>query len=172
MTSSAADIEAVIDAHIEPADSPEGRRSTKEMLKKYFTALRSRDLEGIAQFMDTDSVVEIPFGESGKTDTASYRVYRGKDAILGFWATAFKAEGKIHGWSESDMTINGDGSRVIFEFRNFITMANGTEYRNRYVMRMDIADGKIMHCKEYYNPIQSAFAFGRPIAGKLYIDSL
>jgi hypothetical protein len=38
--------------------------------------------------MTDDVVTEIPFGESGKTDEGSFRVYRGLDEVLGFWATA------------------------------------------------------------------------------------
>ena len=53
-----------------------------------------------------------------------------------------------------------------------LTMANGRDYRNRYVMKMVTADGLVAHVREYYNPIQSAYAFGRPIAGRLVLDEL
>ena len=39
-------------------------------------------------------------------------------------------------------------------------------------MRFDLVGGKIKHCKEYYNPIQSAYAFGRKIAGQFTIETL
>ncbi len=46
------------------------------------------------------------------------------------------------------------------------------DYRNRYVMRIDFAGHRIAHCREYYNPIQSAYAFRRKIAGQFMVDSL
>jgi hypothetical protein len=39
-------------------------------------------------------------------------------------------------------------------------------------MRFDFVGGKLKHCKEYYNPIQSAYAFGRKVAGKFTIEEL
>jgi hypothetical protein len=39
-------------------------------------------------------------------------------------------------------------------------------------MRFDIVGGKTGHCKEYCNPIQSAYAFGRKIAGQFTIETL
>jgi ketosteroid isomerase-like protein len=51
-------------------------------------------------------------------------------------------------------------------------MASSKTYRNRYVMRFDIVGGKIKHCKEYHSPIQSAYAFGPPVAGRFTIEAL
>ena len=74
--------------------------------------------------------------------------------------------------SEAVVTMTVDGSRVFMEFRVHLTMKSGKEYRNRYVMRVDLVDGKVSRCKEYYNPIQSAYAFGRLVAGKHMLESL
>jgi len=166
------DYDNLIDGYVHPADSPQGRATTLDALKRYFRALRAKDLQTLQTLMTDDVVTEIPFGESGKTDEGSFRVYRGLDEVLGFWATAFKAEGKSHGVTETDLTISADGSRVFLEGRGHLTMSSGKTYRNRYVMRFDFVGGKIKHCKEYYNPIQSAYAFGRKIAGQFTIETL
>jgi ketosteroid isomerase-like protein len=172
MSTDLKDFDNLIDNYIHPADSPKGRATTLAALKSYFRALRGKDLETLRTLMTDDVVTEIPFGESGKTDEGSFRVYRGMDQVLDFWATAFKAEGKSHGMTETDITVNADGSRVFIEGRGHLTMASGRTYRNRYVMRFDFVRGQIKHCKEYYNPIQSAYAFGRKIAGQFTIDAL
>jgi uncharacterized protein len=166
------DVDNLIDSYIHPADSATGRETAKLLLKRYFQTLRARDLEALAALMTDDVVVEIPFNESGKTDEGAFRVYRGRDQVLGFWATAFKAEGESHGLTETDITVSADGSRVFIEGRGHLTMASRKTYRNRYVVRFDIVGGKIKHCKEYYNPIQSAYAFGRPVAGRFTIEAL
>ena len=155
-----------------PADSPEGRATALKVMAAWFDRVHAKDLDSIATLMTEDVVVELPFNESGKTDQASYRIYRGIPAVLDFWATAFKHEGTIHPWEETDLTINSDGSRAFLEARGNLTMTNGRNYRNRYVMRFDFRDGKLSRCKEYYNPIQSAYGFGRPVAGKFMIEEL
>jgi ketosteroid isomerase-like protein len=73
---------------------------------------------------------------------------------------------------ETDLAVSADGSRVFFEGRGHLTMSGGKIYRNRYVTRFDFVGGKIKPCKEYYNPIQSAYAFGRKIAGQFTIETL
>ena len=155
-----------------PADSPEGRATALKVMAAWFDRVHAKDLDSIATLMTEDVVVELPFNESGKTDQASYRIYRGIPAVLDFWATAFTHEGTIHPWEETDLTINSDGSRAFLEARGNLTMTNGRNYRNRYVMRFDFRDGKLSRCKEYYNPIQSAYGFGRPVAGKFMIEEL
>jgi ketosteroid isomerase-like protein len=72
----------------------------------------------------------------------------------------------------SDITVSAEGSRVFIEGHGHLTMASGKTYRNRYVMRFDIVGGKIKHCKMYHSPIQSAYAFGPPVAGRFTIEAL
>ncbi|MBY8824296.1 nuclear transport factor 2 family protein [Sphingomonas colocasiae] len=148
------------------------QRSALETLAKWHNAIGAKDLEVLRGMMDAGIVIELPFNESGKTDRESYRVYSGIEQCCAFWTSAFAAEGVIHGISEVDLTVDGAGARIFFECRGHLTMANGRDYRNRYVMRMDLCDGRVLRCKEYYNPIQSAYAFGRPIAGQFMLDRL
>ena len=162
----------VISNYQPPAASPEGVAAAKAALTGWFRALHAKDLAAIQALMTDDIVIEIPFHESGKTDRASYRIYTGRQQVTELWATAFKAEGVVHGASETDFTMTADGSRAFLETRFHLTMSSGKEYRNRYVMRFDFENGKIKHNKEYYNPIQSAYAFGRQLAGQFMIESL
>jgi hypothetical protein len=83
----------------------------------------------------------------------------------------FKAEGNSHGMTEANLTVSADGSRVFFEGRGHLSMSSGKTYRNRYVRRFDLVGGKIKRC-QYYNPIQSAYAFGRKIASQFAIETL
>src|SRR5258708_12503035 len=117
MSTDLKDFDNLINNYIHPADSPEGRATTLAALKSYFRALRAKELETLRTLMTDDVVTEIPFGESGKTDEGSFRVYRGMDQVLDFWATAFKAEGKSHGMTETDITVNADGSPVFIDAR-------------------------------------------------------
>lgn len=143
-----------------------------DILKRWNGAIRAKDLVALRDMMADDIVIELPFNESGRTDHGSFRVYRGAEECVAFWREAFAEEGQVHRSSEVEVSIANGGARIFVEFRGHLTMRSGREYRNRYVIRYDLADGRIARCKEYYNPIQSAFAFGRPVAGHHHIESL
>jgi len=156
----------------QPADDPSSRAQTRQVLHDYFRAVDAHDLEALRPLMTDDVFVEIPFNESGRTEDGFFRVYRGIDEVMNFWAAAFAAEGKSDGLLATEITESPDGSVVFVEARARLTMASGREYRNRYVMRIEVRGGKIAGTREYYNPITSAYAFQRPIAGHLAVDAL
>jgi ketosteroid isomerase-like protein len=106
-----------------------------------------------------DAVFEYPFDRSGKTEAGSWRIYRGRDAVLkNYLDVAFARLNQI-GWTESEMTVSADGSRVFVEALGYMAI-NGVPYRNRYVLRFDIKDDRIVHMKQYLNPVTSAIATG------------
>jgi ketosteroid isomerase-like protein len=39
-------------------------------------------------------------------------------------------------------------------------MSNGRPYKNRYIFRFDVENGKIKRIREYCNPVTGALAFG------------
>ena len=116
-------------------------------------------------------VLEIPFNESGKTEDGHFRRYTGKREIEGFVDTAFAAEKSVRLVS-AEYVVSEDGRTVFVEARGEVEMVSGKIYRNRYVLRFDVEHGKIKCLREFYNPITSAVAFGRPIAGQVTLDSL
>lgn len=162
----------VIDGYVHPRDSAEGRATALATLRCWTDAVASKDIDTLRALMTDDIVIELPFNESGRTDRASYRIYEGVAQCTAFWQAAFAAEGVMHAPSEVELTMDGAGTRLFLECRGHLTMVGGREYRNRYVMRLDVAEGRVSHCKEYYNPIQSAFAFGRPIANQFRLDRI
>jgi ketosteroid isomerase-like protein len=51
-------------------------------------------------------------------------------------------------------------------------MPDGRAYRNKYVFRFSIRDGRISHVREYFNPVIAAYAFRRKIANAFIIETL
>jgi ketosteroid isomerase-like protein len=150
----------------------EGPAETLDTFRRWTEAVDEQDLEAIRACMADDILVEIPFSESGRVEDGQFRTYAGIEEVTGFWATAFQAEGESAGPCNVEITVSADGSTIFSEMYGKLTMANGRDYRNRYVMRMVIEDGLVKHVREYYNPIQSAYAFGRKIAGHIPVDTL
>jgi ketosteroid isomerase-like protein len=155
----------------DPKDSPEGRRAGRDAVLNFFKALGSRDRDALAAIVTEDVVHEIPFSESGSTAPGRFRQFSGRDNIVEFWMTMVPGI-KVGKAEDIDLSVNGDGSRIFIEQRGDMTMPDGKRYRNRYVFRFDVRDGKVCHSKEYFNPIIAAYAFGRPIADGIMIDRI
>ena len=153
----------VLDALPDRADDPEQRRRTIDVVRAYFAAIDAKDVEGTRALLSDDAVVELPFSESGRVDPGSFRVYRGIEEVMAFWATAFSLEGDSAGVLDAEVTITADGRVVFIEGFGDVIMTNGRRYRNRYVMRVTVEDDKVVTTREYYNPIISARAFGRDV---------
>ncbi len=165
-------VDNVIKSYVSPPDDPASRARALATLRAWHLGIETHDLGLLESLMHDEIVIQLPFNESGRTDEGHYRVYNGKVACVEFWRVASTFEGETRPFSDMDLTINPDGSRLFLEMRGDITMRSGVEYRNRYVLRIDFQDGKIRGYREYYNPITSGHAFGRPIAGQFKIEKL
>lgn len=150
----------------------DGQRIALVILRAWHLAIETGDLEALRAMMHEDIVIELPFSESGRTDPGFYRVYEGIAACVEFWKVAMSFEAGYHPFSDMDLTVAPDGSRIFVEARGHVTMRSGVDYRNRYVLRLDVLDGKVGRYREYYNPIISAHAFDRPIAGQFKLAKL
>ncbi len=151
---------------------PKAPTATLDVFRRWHEAVDAQDLAAVRSCMADDIVVEIPFSESGQVEEGKFRSYVGIDAATDFWAVAFTAEGESEGPCNCEITLSADGTTVFLETYGKLTMANGRDYRNRYIMKMITENNMVKHVREYYNPIQSAYAFGRPIAGHITVESL
>jgi ketosteroid isomerase-like protein len=167
-----ADFYEVLDRYVDHTPDPENVKRSVEALRGWMTTVHAKDLDGVRALMADDIVIEIPFGESGVTDDGHYRVYRGVEECVGFWAVAFQAEGESSGALGCELNVTADGRVAFLEYRARLGMANGRTYKNRYVMKVAFTDGKVSHVWEYYNPIQSAYGFRRKVAGQFYLETL
>lgn len=165
------DLAGLVDRHL-GVDGPADGAGWAPVVRGFFAAVAAKNLEALCALMTEDCLVELPFTESGRTDRRSIRIYSGTDEVRDFWSAAFAGEGVTHGIGEGEVSVGEGGTRVFVEFTAHLTMESGREYRNRYVLRFDLRGERIALYREYYNPIQSAYAFDRPIAGHLRLDSL
>jgi ketosteroid isomerase-like protein len=137
-----------------PADSAESAART------YLVALQNKDKDGILSILTDDFVFEVPFNDSGTNDLGNTR--RGITEAMGVFERAFR---EIETMTLEDLAINAiaSGTIVFAEAVGNMTMANGRPYKNRYIYRFDLRDGKISRMREYRNPVTAAIAFGRPL---------
>ncbi len=172
MNKPAASLGALLKSNDDPLDSPEGRRAAKNAILAFFKAVAAKDAAALSGTITDDAVYEIPFSESGSTEAGHFRRYVGAPAVIAFW-TATTADGpKSLGPEDVELSINADGSRVFIEQRGNMVLSDGRPYRNRYVFRFAIRNGRICHVREYLNPVTAAYAFKRKIANSFTVETL
>ncbi|MGE0829948.1 MAG: nuclear transport factor 2 family protein [Hyphomonadaceae bacterium] len=137
--------------------------SAVELARAFMAAVSAKDIDALDRMFTEDTAQDVPFNEAGQIDWPSLRRADGKPAVMEYWRIAFAKIEKIGFHLESILEVEG-GEAAFAELVGDNVMADGKPYRNRYVMRFDVRDGKIWRVREYYNPVISARAFGRPIA--------
>jgi ketosteroid isomerase-like protein len=163
---------ALLKGNDDPIDSAAGRRAAKDAILRFFKAVAARDAAALAQSITEDAVYEIPFSESGSTEAGGFRRYAGTAEVVEFWMATTANGPKNLGAEDVELSITGDGSQVFIEQRGNMVLTDGRPYRNKYVFRFSIRDGRISHVREYFNPVVAAYAFKRKIANAFLIETL
>jgi ketosteroid isomerase-like protein len=154
-----------------PIDDPAARSSARAALRRFYTAIVKRDMDALGEALTPDVIYEFPFSETGSTDPADCRRFIGREAVIEFWRETTALDLRFGAPDDVDLSILADGSRVFLEQRGNIALPSGAKYRNRYIFRYDIREGRIAHVREYINPVVSAMAFGRPLAQSRMADT-
>jgi len=156
----------------DPVDSPQGRRVAKDAIRRFFRAVAAMDAAALTESITEDAIYEMPFSESGSTEPGGFRSYVGAAAVVEFWMATVGSGLQNLGPDDVELSVTGDGSRVFIEQRGNMILSDGRAYRNRYVFRFSIRDGRVSHVREYINPIIAAYAFRRKIANSFTIETL
>jgi ketosteroid isomerase-like protein len=172
MSKTATSLGALLKSNDDPIDSPEGRRAAKDAILAFFKAVATKDTKALAKSITEDAVYEIPFSESGSTEPGKFRRYVGAAAVIEFWTATTTNGPKSLGPEDVELSINADGSRVFIEQRGNMVLSDGRSYRNRYVFRFAIRNGRICHVREYFNPVTAAYAFKRKVANSFTVEAL
>ncbi len=134
------------------------KSASQHAADEFFRALSERDLSIANAVLTKETEEIIPLAMAGGTDPE--RVFDGKDAVLGYLQTIldnFKQAVMV----DRKTFITNDGTTVFVEGRgDLILEKTGQPYRNIYVFKFSISDGKITEIREYANPVIYAKALG------------
>jgi ketosteroid isomerase-like protein len=134
------------------------KSESQHAVDEFFRALSDRDVSIASAVFTEETVESIPFAMAGGTEPE--RVFDGKDAVLGYLQTIldnFKQAVMV----DRKTFITDDGATVFVEGRgDLILEKTGQRYRNIYVFKFTIFDGKITEIREYANPVIYAKALG------------
>jgi ketosteroid isomerase-like protein len=132
------------------------RQANLAVVRRYIDAINAWDFETKRALLAEDAVFEMPFAPEGFE-----RRFVGRDDIIAFVQTipAIIDAENLHDVRLE--TYNSDPGEIIAEYRSdMVIKPDGAEYRNEYVSRFTVRDGRISRFAEYYDPIRLVIALG------------
>jgi ketosteroid isomerase-like protein len=128
------------------------------LLRRHLDAINSWDFETMRQILHPDISLELPF-----VVEPFPKVTKGLDAVMAFMETVpefAEAENlqdfSIHAFAD-------DPNELVAEYRSDMTLKGGREYRNTYVVRATVKDGKLIRFREHFDAIPLLIAIGGSI---------
>jgi ketosteroid isomerase-like protein len=136
--------------------APDLRQHNMDVASRYIDAINRWDFETMRELLAEDAVFEMPFAPDGFE-----RKFVGRENILAFVATVpdFIDAENLH--DVRLQTYHADPGEVVAEYKSdMVLKPTGLEYRNEYVSRFTVRDGRITRFAEYYDPIRLVVALG------------
>lgn len=134
----------------------------RHIVERFLEAFEREDLDAISPLLSEQVVVVQPLTRSGNAAPESFVRYDGKEAVIGFIQEVFTRNVQIR-FVDSRLSV-ADGGRSVFveTTGDFVTTFNAP-YRNVYVLKFEIRNGKFVRLVEYNNPVTFALTFGLPL---------
>jgi uncharacterized protein len=132
------------------------RKANLAVVRRYIDAINAWDFDTKRALLAEDAVFEMPFAPEG-----FQRRFVGRDDIIAFVQTipAIIDAENLHDVRLE--TYNSDPGEIIAEYRSdMVIKPHGAEYRNEYVSRFTVRDGRIERFAEYFDPIRLVLALG------------
>jgi ketosteroid isomerase-like protein len=127
------------------------KSASQNAVDEFFRALSERDVSIASAVLAKERVEIIPLAMAGGTDPE--RVFDGKDAVFGYLQLILDNFDQVV-LVDRQTFITDDGTTVFVEGQgDLISKQTGQPYRNIYVFRFSISDGKITEIREYANPV-------------------
>jgi len=132
------------------------RERNMAVVSRYIDAINRWDFQTQRELLADDAVFEMPYAPEG-----FQRRFEGRDEIIAFVETipAIIDAENLHDVRLE--TCHSDPGEVVAEYRSdMVIKPTGAEYRNEYVSRFSVRDGRVTRFAEYYDPIRLVVALG------------
>jgi uncharacterized protein len=137
------------------------RERNMAIVSRYIDAINRWDFDTQRELLAEDAVFEMPYAPDGFE-----RRFTGRDEIIAFVETipAIIDAENLHDVRLE--TYHSDPGEVVAEYRSdMVIKPTGAAYRNEYVSRFTVRDGRVTRFAEYYDPIRLVIALGGSVAG-------
>ena len=129
--------------------------TTADLAEQFLNALTTRDVDQVMPLWNEDGVMEFPFVPEGSPNR-----FEGLDAIRSTLASAFVQRPRMLFFDVKAYQA-ADSNLAFVEFKGDMTLQNGAPYNNTYIAKVEARDGKLIHFKEFFNPLVD-LAAGNP----------
>lgn len=137
--------------------SSELRESNIRLVRRYLDALNNWDLETMREMTTEDVVFEVPFRMEGFE-----RYTHGRDRYIELLrqASTVMIDGSENLHDIFVDTLGSNPNELYAEYKSDMKLRSGAPYRNEYVARFAVREGRISRFAEYLNPIVLFTAMG------------
>jgi ketosteroid isomerase-like protein len=154
-------------------------RSPLETAKEFVRAVEAKDIGAVERTLREDAVQLFMHSNAvtsaegvadiiaGRRQGLCVADVSGREEVLGYTRGIF---GKFDPlvWRDHRWTVSPDGREVFFlGVGDMVVARTGTPYRNTYLTRFDVADGKIVRMAEYGDAMMYARLGVRPNGAEL-----
>lgn len=135
----------------------ETRRSAREVVERFLDAAADPAGRGLAGLYGTPAVIEMPFAPPGVPE----RSETGEEELRARFARSAK-EREYHKVDSVRIHETTDPEVVIAEYRvHGRVVATGRPFVLPFICVITVRDGRIVHSRDYANPVAGAVALGR-----------
>jgi ketosteroid isomerase-like protein len=129
----------------------------RAVVHRFVEVAQREDAAALAALMAEDVSIALPMSATG--DPADARRFEGREATMAYFQRNFDALERI-AFSALEVSVVEGGAAAFVEAAGDFVTADGRPYRNVYVFRVDVEDGRIADIVEYVNPVPFAVTFG------------
>jgi uncharacterized protein len=132
------------------------RERNKAIVRRYIDAINAWDFDAKRDLLAEDAIFEMPYAPEGFE-----RRIEGRDNIIAFVETVPSIIDAENLHDVRLETYHSDAGEIVAEYRSdMVIKPTNAEYRNEYVSRFTVRDGRITRFAEYYDPIRLVVALG------------
>lgn len=137
-----------------PADNEKVQEASREIFSTFCKSILEKDMNQFVELFDENAVFEFPFALKGFTQKLE-----GKAAIYEY-IKDFPQRFDITRFSEPTFhfTLNPNIMIVEFSIAEGQVLTTGKPYFQKYISVIETRDNKIVHYKDYWNPVVALVA--------------
>ncbi|NJJ38667.1 nuclear transport factor 2 family protein [Paenibacillus apii] len=132
-----------------PADYEKVQEASREIFHKFCKSFLEKDMNQFIELFDDNALFEFPYAPKGFTQKLE-----GKAAIYEY-VKDFPQRFDITRFSEPTFhfAMNPNIMIVEFEIEEAQVLTTGKPYLQKYISVIETRDNKIVHYKDYWNPV-------------------
>jgi ketosteroid isomerase-like protein len=132
------------------------REANMKLVREYIEGINAWDFEAMRALLAEDFVFEQMFAPPGMQSR-----FEGRESLLEFQKT-FVDTIKTENLHDVHLeTLHSDPGEIVATYKSDMEFSDpAMEYRNRYICRFTVRDGRITRFQEYFDPVPLIITFG------------